>query len=412
MKIEKVVCTVGRNGFAHKDLMAIKAGATSNGFLYDGPTVQPGFTSIVQPGFVISMMLVLEDGSVALGDCLDVIFAGAAGRDRIFLPAEHIDFVNGEVAEYLTGLDVSTFRANAEAFDAHAFDGGATHMAIRYGVSQALLHATALANRCTMAEVIAREYGTTIGTEILPILVSVAKTDQVLLDRMIMKQVDLLPHASFTVVETDLGLDGSKLTDFAGMLANRIKEIGAPGYMPRIHLDTYGTVGELFDNDAAAIVEYLLKIKKIVEPYALLIESPVIAETQDKQIEIYRAMRDGIAAREGGLKLIVDEWCNTLDDIRLFGAAEAADFVQIKAPDLGGLGNSIEAVIHCNEIGLGCCLGGTANETDQSSRITTHVGLACGPDFLLAKPGLGGDEAWMIQGNEMARTIALVHFRA
>jgi methylaspartate ammonia-lyase len=58
---------------------------------------------------------------------------------------------------------------------------------------------------------------------------------------------------------------------------------------------------------------------------------------------------------------------------------------------------------------MGCCLGGTANETDQSSRITTHVGMACSHHFLLARPGLGGDEALMIQGNEMARTLALVN---
>ena len=53
-------------------------------------------------------------------------------------------------------------------------------------------------------------------------------------------------------------------------------------------------------------------------------------------------------------------------------------------------------------------LGGSANETDQSARICTHIGLACRPDFMLSKPGLGVDEALMIQRNEMARTLALV----
>lgn len=288
------------------------------------------------------------------------------------------------------------------------FGGARPHTAIRYGVSQALLHAAAIANRCTMAEIVAREYGTTVGTQVLPILVSIAKTDPILLDRMIMKKVDLLPHASFTVVEADLGRDGGKLIDFASGLVRRINEIGAPDYRPRIHLDTYGTIGELFNNDAAAITDYLARVRQAVAPYALLIESPVIARTQAEQIDIYRSLRRELAARGIDLKLIVDEWCNTLEDIRLFAEAGAADFVQIKAPDLGGLGNSIAAVLFCKKVGIGCCLGGTANETDQSTRITTHVGLACQPDFLLAKPGLGGDEALMIQGNEMARTIELM----
>jgi methylaspartate ammonia-lyase len=47
--------------------------------------------------------------------------------------------------------------------------------------------------------------------------------------------------------------------------------------------------------------------------------------------------------------------------------------------------------------GTGCCLGGSGNETDHSARITAQIGLACQPNFLLSKPGFGGDEALMIQ---------------
>lgn len=412
MKIRQIVTAIGHHGFAHKDLPAMKAGAKPNGFLFEGPTVLPGFRKIVQAGSVLSLMLVLEDGSVAQGDCLDVIFAGAAGRDPLFDPEEHTALVRGPVTEALVGQDVSAFRPLAERLDGLKPSDTRLHTALRYGISQALLHATALARRELMAEVVAREYGSSIGTETIPILVSIQKTDMLQLDRMIMKRAGLLPHASFTVVEADLGDDGHKLLDYAGRLAARIREIGASDYHPRIHLDTYGTLGELFANDTAAIVRFIARVAETVAPYPLLIESPIIAKTMEEQIALYRAMRQGLATTGCGAKLVVDEWCNTLDDIRLFGAAEAADFVQIKAPDLGGLTNAIEAVLYCRKIGLGCCLGGTANETDHSSRITTHVGMACGPDFLLGKPGLGGDEALMIQTNEMRRTIALLAARA
>ncbi|KAL1914498.1 uncharacterized protein VTP21DRAFT_8212 [Calcarisporiella thermophila] len=50
---------------------------------------------------------------------------------------------------------------------------------------------------------------------------------------------------------------------------------------------------------------------------------------------------------------------------------------------------------------MGCCLGGTANETDPSARICAHIGLATNPDFMLSKPGLGGDEGVMILKNEI-----------
>ena len=86
--------------------------------------------------------------------------------------------------------------------------------------------------------------------------------------------------------------------------------------------------------------------------------------------------------------------------------------MQIKTPDLGGINNTIEAVLYCRSKKMGSSLGGTANETDHSARICTHIGLACSPDFMLSKPGLGVDEALMIQTNEMARTLAILATRS
>jgi methylaspartate ammonia-lyase len=68
-------------------------------------------------------------------------------------------------------------------------------------------------------------------------------------------------------------------------------------------------------------------------------------------------------------------------------------------------------VLYARKKGMGCCLGGSGNETDQSARITSQIGLATRPSFLLSKPGFGGDEALMIQMNEMLRTLALIEAR-
>jgi methylaspartate ammonia-lyase len=138
----------------------------------------------------------------------------------------------------------------------------------------------------------------------------------------------------------------------------------------------------------------------------------VIATTQQGQIDAFKAARALLRAKGIPVGLIADEWCNTLADIKLFADTQAADFVQIKTPDLGGINNTIEAVLYCKQKGMGAALGGTANETDQSARICSHIGLACQPDFMLSKPGLGVDEALMIQTNEMVRTIAILQSRA
>jgi len=412
MKIKDVVCAAGRSGYMHRDLIAIKSGkAKPNGSLYEGAPMSPGFTRIIEPATIVSVMLVLEDGQIAFGDCADVILAGVAGRDPAFNAKGHIDYMRTELAAALRGLDVSAFRANAERMDRYERGGQRLHTAIRYGISQALLHATALAHKKTMAEIVAAEYGATIAKQPIPILASCHKDDPGQLDRVILKRVELLPHASFQIVSEHVGLQGEKLAAFVRYVANRCKEIGDPDYNPRIHVDLYGTLGELFAMQVEPLADYLGRLRQESGPYRLLVESPMIAKTQDEQIEKFRALRELLKQNGVDIGIIADEWCNTLQDIRLFASAGASDFVQIKTPDLGSIHNTIEAVLYCKQAGMGACLGGTANETDHSTRISCHMGLACQPDFMLSKPGLGADEALMIQTNEMARTLALLQHR-
>ena len=155
----------------------------------------------------------------------------------------------------------------------------------------------------------------------------------------------------------------------------------------------YGTFGELFKNDLNKIAHYIGRLEKAVAPHDLLIETPVMCKSKEEQIVGLRDLT--LLIRQKGLKtkLIADDWCNTLQDIKEFVDAGAADIIQIKIPDLGGIHNTIEAVLYARRNNTGVCLGGTGNETDQSARITTHVALACNPSFLMAKPGFRGDEA-------------------
>jgi len=408
MKIADLVCTAGRAGFFNRDLAAVKSGAKADGFAYPGRPVSPGFSRIVQPGTALSVMLLLEDGQVALGDCVDVILSGVAGRDLLFVAEHHLGFMRTVMRDMLRGRAVDRFRPLAEEVDCCEHEGRRLHTALRYGITQALLHAASLAHRCTMAEIIAREYDCEIATAPLPILASCHKEDGQMIDRMILKRVELLPHASFQQVERDIGFKGEKLIAYAAGVVRRIAEIGDPDYRPAIHLDVYGTLGELFGDDTAAIARYLGELASAVRPHELLLESFVIAPTRAAQIERFRALRAALRDAGQGIKIIVDEWCNTLDDIKAFADAEAADYAQIKTPDLGGINNTIEAVLYARAKGMGCCLGGSGNETDQSARITAQIGIATRPSFLLSKPGFGGDEALMIQMNEMLRTLALI----
>jgi methylaspartate ammonia-lyase len=411
MKITDVVYSKGRSGYFNKDLKAVKAGGRANGTFVEGKPMTPGYTAIVQAGAIVSVMLLLEDGSLAIGECADVIFSGLAGRDPLFIPEEHLPVLETTIRQWLVGRDVSAFRANADEIDRMEIKGARLHTSLRYGLTQALLSATALSGKETMAEVIVREYGSAMQTEPVGILASCHRGDSLQLDRVIMKRAAVLPHASFTMAK-DLGPGGQVLMDYAISIAERIKEVGAPDYKPRIHLDLYGSLGDLFGDDIEGLIDYLDRLAKAVQPFDLLIETPVIAASRQAQIDTFARLKAGLNARGSRIGLIADEWCNTIDDIRVFAAAKACDYVQIKTPDLGGINNSIEAVIYCKANGMGCCLGGTANETDISSRITAQIAIATGPDFMLSKPGIGADEGLMILTNEMLRTIALVKHRS
>ncbi|KAJ5375019.1 Methylaspartate ammonia-lyase [Penicillium concentricum] len=401
----RFVC--GLSGYFHKDLQAVKQSPKYDPLADDIKPVTPGFEKVVQAGEVISILLRLENGTVAIGECVDVIFSGTASRDPLFIPKEHLPLLNKVVRPWLLECDLSTFRSNAIKIDQPWPELGnkRLHAAVRYGISQALLSATALANRCTITEVVSHEWKTSISDRPIGILASCHRNDHLQLDRMIMKKVALLPHASFVHV-SDIGPRGEAMLDYVQSVSRRIQERGDPGYRPRLHFDVYGTIGDAFPD--AEIPAFLERIEQVARPYDVLIESPIVSSSKESQIRRLHQLKKVLISRRINVGIVADEWCNTLDDIRDFANADAVDYVQVKTPDLGSLHNSIDAVMYCVKENIGCCLGGSANETDISARITSQVALATQPQFLLSKPGIGGDEGVMILTNEMIRTLALI----
>ena len=232
-------------------------------------------------------------------------------------------------------------------------------------------------------------------------------------DKMILKEVDVLPHGLINEVETKLGADGGLLKEYIGWLRDRIIALRVRAdYAPRLHFDTYGTIGIAFQQDIDRIAEYLGELAAEAAPFSLRIEHPIDAGSREAQIERYVALRGVLAKRGIRVDLVVDEWCNTLQDIEMFVSARAADVIHVKMPDLGGINNTIEALLYVRRNGLTAYCGGTCNETDVSAKVSAHVAMACGADQVLAKPGMGVDEGLMIVGNEMARTAALAQRRA
>lgn len=409
MKIVDVVCAKARTGFFFDDQKAIKSGAVKSGETYTGKPMTEGFQSVRQAGEAISVLIVLEDGQVAHGDCAAVQYSGAGGRDPLFLAENFIPVIQENVKPMLVGRELNSFRELAGELEALEVEGKRLHTAIRYGVSQAILDAVAKGSKRLMCEVVADEYGLEVTENEIPIFTQSGDNRYDNADKMILKGAQVLPHALINNVETKLGKDGSILLEYVKWLSNRIKEVRTDeSYEPVLHIDVYGTIGALFGvENYKGMADYLEKLSEAAHPFKLRIEGPMDADEREKQMLCLSALTAEVDKRGIPVELVADEWCNTLEDIKYFADNKSGHMIQIKTPDLGGINNTVEAVIYCKEKGIGAYQGGTCNETDRSATVCVNLAMATKPDQILAKPGMGVDEGYMIVYNEMQRILAL-----
>ena len=412
MKIVDIILSKGLTGYYLDDKHAIQKGSTLDGNFYFGETVTPGFKTIRQPGESVSFMMVLDDGQISYGDCATGQYSGIGGRDKPFFADELIKFIKKNVKPKLIGMTINDFRGASREIENMRIDGERLHSGVKYGITQSILDAVAKTNKLTMAEIICREYDTTPSNTIPPIFIQTGDDRYTGTDKGIMKGADVLPHALIKNVEDEVGDQGEKLLEYAKWIKERIIKIGAKDYQPRIHLDLYGTIGKIFNKDIEKVVNYLVKLENATKPYPLQLEMPIDMGSKDETVIAFTKIKAAFKERGINIKLVIDEWANTLEEIKEWADNGATDIVQIKTIDVGGIDRIIEAVLYCNEKGVGAYLGGTCNETDVSARVCANVAVATRPLQMLAKPGMGVDEPLMIVKNEMSRVLSIIQSKA
>ncbi len=382
-----------------------------DGFIYRGEPLTPGFRAIRQPGECASIIFLLDDGSYAFGDALVVQYSGAGGREAMMSGAQMAELAMAAAAPALEGREITTFREMSADIENIEYQGRKLHASVCYGASQAVLDAVAQVQSLTPAEVVAREYSLRISDEPIRIHAQSGDDRYVNVDKMILKKVGFMPHGLINNAHEKVGRNGEVFLQYAKWVRDRVLEIGAKDYRPAFRFDVYGTVGETFDNDPIRIVDYLAEVRKVTEPFDLFIEMPVDMGNAQEQYRVMRAIRNGLREKKVKVGLIIDEYANTLDEIREWAASDACDMIQVKTPDLGGLHNTVEAVLHCKQAGKLVYLGGSCAETDQSARLCANIALATQPFACASKPGMGVDEALMIVSNEMQRVLAISRAR-
>ena len=406
LHIVDVVAVPITGAYYFDDQAAIRAGARRDGQTYTGVPLTPGFERIRQPATAVSVLLVLSDGQVAHGDCVSVQYGGVGGRDRLLDAPALAALLQGEVARALLGRPVERYEPfKAVLAELAGLDGFGA--AAGYGLSQALLDASALANRCTMAQVVQREWGLDIPLTTVPVFAQTGENRRDGVDTMIAKRVDSLPHGLINHPSL-VGPDGNELVAYVRWVRDRIQALDpSESYRPILHFDVYGTLGLVFGGELAHVAGLIAVMEAAAAPYALRVEHPVDAGSRAGQIRDFVRLRALLVEAGSHVQLVADEWANTLDDIRAFNREYAADVMQIKAPDLGPLHDIVDAVLDCRAHGVVAHLGGSCTETERSAQVSVHLALASGADQMLAKPGMGVDEGLSIVRNEMARAIAL-----
>ncbi|OPA90869.1 methylaspartate ammonia-lyase [Pseudomonas fluorescens] len=411
--IAKVIASPGIGGFFFDDQTAIKAGAIRDGATYKGTAVTPGFKSVREPSESVSVLLVLSDGYIAQGDCASVQYTGVGGREPRFHARELATQIEQELGPRLVGMQVNVFRKAALEAEALIDELFESKRATAYGVSQALLNAAAhAAGHHLMAQVIKDEWNIAAPLAAVPIYGQSGDDRYTNVDKMIMKSVEVLPHGLINTPEL-VGADGIAIEEYIGWLRARISQLRVcDTYQPIIHLDVYGLIGAEAKGSLEHTANIIQRLERAAGSHELRLEHPIDAGSRDAQIETMAALRQILKTRGSRVSIIADEWANTVEDVHLFAVAGATDMVQIKTPDLGSIHNAIDAIIDCQKYGIGPVLGGTCAETDQSARVTAHIGIATAVSQMLAKPGMGFDEGYNIVFNEMNRALRIAEARS
>ncbi len=412
MIIKKVLFSAGVTGFFFDDQAAIKKGAGHDGFIYEGEPETDGFKTIRIAGESISVMLVMENGQIAYGDCAAVQYSGAGGRDPLFLTETYIPFLDEHIRPYLEGRNITSFKDEAEAFDILKINGERLHTAIRYGVSQALLDAAAISAGLLKQEVVCRDYDLPVIDEAVPLFAQSGDDRYAAVDKMILKHIDVLPHALINNIDTKLGRKGELLLEYVQWLSDRVLKLRTDeSYKPDIHIDVYGNIGTIFNYDAEKMADYLLELEIAAGELQLYIEGPMDMGEKAGQIKAMKELQETLAVKGCKVKTVADEWCNTWEDIKDFTDARCCDMVQIKTPDLGSIHNIVKSILYCKKMGMEAYQGGTCNETNISAQTCVHIALAARAERMLVKPGMGFDEGLTIVKNEMERTLEVLRWK-
>ncbi len=393
----------GQGAYYCEDLAALQRTPIKEADRWRAKGETEGFKFVREVAEVVSIGIKTVDGIWSWGDCVGVSYAGKSGREGIFRANLGLEQIEKWVFPFLKNKTPTTFREVMGEINLLPI-----HRAVKYGVSQALLKTIAFCHREEMWQTLVREWGINTVIKRVPFQGSSGNNRVINADKMIINRLSGLPHGQIDDIPTQLGLKGEILLSYASALKTRIVELGDTDYFPVVHLDVHGAIGKIFENNPKRIADYVRDLEAAVKPYHLRLESIALGNTQEETLNLFSDIKKEMTALALTTVLVADEWANTKEDILKVAQSGVVGMVHIKMPDLGGIEETMAAVLGVKKFKVATLLGGSCIETDLTARVSVHVALACQPTALLTKPGMGIDENIQIMGNEMNRALSSV----
>jgi len=339
-------------------------------------------------------LVVQQADRVFYGDAAVVQYAGRCGRatDNITLEDFGVTKMEGVLNSlFKQGLDFDDPRQAATLIEAGLSEiNGLNITAMMYGVSQLLIQQYSADSKQEIPNYVLDLYqvqGTAANSNTIEILSQTDNTNLAIVEDMYKRGAHILPHANFCTADI-AGLDLEHVRKYLASIV-QILQAQQATKDTTLHLDLYGVIGDVCHMNKERVLNILLELEALATPfYRLQIESPVICDSQEEQYQYMQILSHELKKQGSKVQLIIDEWCNSLDDIKQAVTMKVADLAQIKVPDLGSLFNSIEAILFCQKMGTKTYLGGTSNETMHSADISYLSTIPFKPDQILAKPGM------------------------
>lgn len=264
---------------------------------------------------------------------------------------------------------------------------------IRFGVSEALLKALAMAQETTVAEQLAEEYHLSHPRTVVPLHAEVKGGQQMPLYPQLASLEFRLPGVD---PERELGENNERLQRLARQLSERVIA-AAGGVRPLLHLNVGGGLGRLYHNDIGKILGALYGLERATAPVALRIEDPLLHDDHQEQSEMLAELRGLLRMRSMTIQLVTGAGIVGPGDVETVLSANAAHMIRLSMLRLGSIHDTMMAAIACRDKSVGVLLGGAP------AGILGSVALALRPELVAApRDGAAIDELYVA----MARTAA------